>query len=46
MNKKILLGVAIVTAFASCKGDYDDWATPQTYAENDRQQHRLCHRDG
>ena len=35
MNKKILLGFAIVSAFASCKGDYDDWATPQTYAEND-----------
>lgn len=30
MTKKILYSIAIVAGLASCNGDYDDWATPQS----------------
>lgn len=35
MNKKYILGFALLGGFAmtSCTGDYDDWADPQSYAQ-------------
>lgn len=29
MIRKILFGMALIAGLVSCKGDYDDWATPQ-----------------
>ena len=35
MTKKILYSIAIVAGLASCNGDYDDWATPQSNAASE-----------
>ena len=33
MTKKILFGVALLAGLSACKGDYDDWASPQSNAQ-------------
>lgn len=35
MTKKLLYSIAIVAGLVSCKGDYDDWATPQSNAASE-----------
>lgn len=35
MTKKLLYSIAIIAGLVSCKGDYDDWTTPQSNAANE-----------
>ena len=37
MKKTLLYSLAVLAgvSFASCNGDYDDWASPQSYAQED-----------
>ena len=35
MTKKLLYSIAIIAGLVSCKGDYDDWTTPQSNAASE-----------